>query len=47
MVIKHCYLNNFWGMKTILEISLCANISLSVQEYAYLGNVFMLSNDWL
>jgi hypothetical protein len=34
-------------MKTIKNISLCANIGLSVHEYAYLGNVFMLSNDWL
>jgi hypothetical protein len=47
MVIRHCHLNNFWGMETISKISLCAKIGLSVQEYALLGNVFMFSNDWL
>jgi hypothetical protein len=32
-------------MKTISKISLYANIGSSVQEYAYLKNVFMFSND--
>jgi hypothetical protein len=34
-------------MKTISKIKICAKIGLSVKEYAYLGIVFMLSNDWL
>jgi len=32
-------------MKIISKTSICVKIGISVKKYAYLGNVFMLSND--